>query len=169
MVTARELARSALQEARRSVWNLRPAPLDATGLAAAVQLEVQRWGSRTGIAAKVRTRGLPAPLALDPHGEVALFRILQEALSNCARHSHAQRVDVRLDLHDGVLELRVEDDGDGFDPGGRHRPGSFGLVGMAERARLIGATLSVEGVTGQGTTVTVRLPVGEPATVEATA
>ena len=169
VVAARDLARSALQEARRSVWDLRPAPLDATGLAAAVQLEVSRWSSRTGIAANVRTHALPVPLALDPHAEVALFRILQEALSNCARHSRAGHVDVRLEHCDGVLELRVEDDGSGFDAHGSRRPGSFGLVSMTERARLIGATLSVDGAAGRGTSVVVRLPPAEAATVGATA
>jgi len=165
VVAARDLARSALQEARRSVWNLRPAPLDATGLPAAVQLEARRWSAQTQIPAAVDVRGMPVPLALAPQEEVALFRIVQEALSNCARHSNARHVDVTLARHDSMLELAVSDDGEGFDAGGCDRPGSFGLVGMAERARLIGATLEIDGAPGQGTTVRVRLPLVETAGV----
>ena len=162
VVSARDQARSALAEARRSVWDLRPAPLDHTGLAAALRHEARRWQARTGIGARVRTQGLPAPLALDPQTEVALFRIAQEALANVARHSHAGRVDIRLELRSGVLRLIVRDDGDGFAVGARS-PGRFGLVGMAERARLAGARLEIESSPGSGTRVTVRLPLSDVA------
>jgi two-component system NarL family sensor kinase len=157
VVGARDQARSALAEARRSVWDLRPAPLEQTGLAAAVSHEARQWQARTGISARVRTHALPSPLSLDPQTEVALFRIVQEALANAARHSHAARVDIRLELRAGELRLAVRDDGDGFDAG-TVPPGSFGLVGMAERARLAGATLEVESTPGAGTRVSVRLP-----------
>ena len=108
----------------------------------------------------MRTHGLPSPLSLDPETEVALFRIVQEALANAARHSHAGRVDIRIDLRSGVLRLSVRDDGDGF-AAGELTPGCFGLVGMAERARLAGATLEVESAPGSGTRVTVRLPLAD--------
>ncbi|TMD02278.1 MAG: HAMP domain-containing protein [Chloroflexi bacterium] len=160
VVGARDQARSALAEARRSVWDLRPAPLEQTGLAAAVSHEARQWQARTGISARVRTHGLPSPLSLDPETEVALFRIVQEALANAARHSHAGRVDIRIDLRSGVLRLSVRDDGDGF-AAGELPPGCFGLVGMAERARLAGATLEVESAPGSGTRVTVRLPLAD--------
>ncbi|HEV7467220.1 MAG TPA: histidine kinase [Candidatus Dormibacteraeota bacterium] len=162
VVSAREQARSALAEARRSVWDLRPAPLDQTGLGAALRHEARHWQARSGIGARVRTQGLPVPLALDPQTEVALFRIAQEALANVALHSHAGRVDIRLELRSGVLRLSIRDDGDGFEAGERS-PGCFGLVGMAERARLAGATLEIESSPGSGTRVTVRLPLGDVA------
>ncbi len=162
VVSARDQARAALAEARRSVWDLRPAPLDHTGLAAALRHEARRWQARSGIGARVRTHALPAPLALDPQTEVALFRIAQEALANVARHSHAGRVDIRLELRSGVLRLAIRDDGDGFEAGARS-PGRFGLVGMAERARLAGATLEIESSPGSGTRVTVRLPLADVA------
>jgi two-component system, NarL family, sensor kinase len=165
VVAARDLARNALQEARRSVWNLRPAPLEATGLPAAVQFEARRWSAQTRISAAVDVSAVPAPLTLAPQEEVALFRIVQEALSNCARHSNAHHVDITLVHRDSVLEMAVSDDGQGFDADGWDRPGSFGLVGMAERARLIGATLEIEGSRGQGTTVRVRLPLAETAVI----
>jgi two-component system NarL family sensor kinase len=156
VVGARDQARSALAEARRSVWDLRPAPLEQTGLAAAVSHEARQWQARTGISARVRTHALPSPLSLDPQTEVALFRIVQEALANVARHSHAGRVDIRLELRHGELRLTVRDDGDGFDAGAVPT-GCFGLVGMAERARLAGATLEVDSTPGAGTRVGVRL------------
>ena len=163
VVTARDLARSALQEARRSVWNLRPEPLEATGLVAALEREVRRWRQYSGIPARLHAEGLPNPLPLQPAAEVALFRIVQEALANAARHSRASRVDVSVSRRDGWLEIGVADDGAGFDPEGAPSRGSFGLVGMGERARMAGGSLEVVSSVGGGTRVTVRLPLGEPA------
>ena len=163
VITARDLARSALQEARRSVWNLRPAPLEATGLIAAVDREVRRWQEQTGIAARLRADRLPHPLALQPSAEVALFRIVQEALTNVARHSGARHAEVVLSRRDQSLELTVSDDGSGFDVAAEPHAGSFGLVGMGERARLAGGSLEVVSAPGEGTRVVARLPLGEAA------
>ncbi len=162
MVAAREQARLALQEARRSVWNLRPMPLEAAGLTAAVALEAERFGARTGTAVTVRDDGVPRHLALSPQAEVAVFRILQEALANAGQHSQAHHVVVELRAGDGELTLTVSDDGSGFDAGAERVAGpgggSFGLVGMRERARLIGAELSVTSRHSGGTTVSVSVP-----------
>jgi signal transduction histidine kinase len=87
-----------------------------------------------------------------------LLRIVQEALNNAARHSAASRVEVGARLRDGALELSVGDDGDGFDADAAPQAGSFGLVGMGERARLAGGSLEVSTAPGQGTRITVRLP-----------
>ena len=165
VVTARDQARSALHEARQSVWNLRPTPLDRTGLAGAIAIEASTWQRRSGIHTTVRAEELPRSAAVAPQSEVALFRILQEALTNVSRHSHASSVDVRLEVRGGDLVLRIRDDGDGFGEGGGSRPGSFGLLGMEERARLIGARLSIESAPGEGTEISVRLPLGRPAGV----
>ncbi len=162
MVAAREQARLALQEARRSVWNLRPMPLEAAGLTAAVALEAERFGARTGMAVTVRNDGVPRNLALSPQAEVAVFRILQEALANAGQHSGASHVEVELRAADGELALVVRDDGSGFDAGAQGAPSaagdSFGLVGMRERARLIGAEFEVVSEPAGGTTVAVRVP-----------
>ena len=104
---ARELARGALQEARRSVWNLRPAPLSATGLVAAIGHEVEAWEERTGIPARFKARAVPQHPSLSPTAEVALLRIGQEALSNAARHGNAEHVDVELRAHAQELILSV--------------------------------------------------------------
>ncbi|GAC1339217.1 MAG: hypothetical protein NVSMB29_06220 [Candidatus Dormibacteria bacterium] len=162
LTSARDGARAALQEARRSVWDLRPAPLSATGVVAAIQLEVERWSARTGIPTRLRTAALPAQLPLQPQAEVALLRIVQEALYNVGKHSKARRVVVRLRGVGSQLELSVRDDGEGFDPSTQARPGSFGLTGMDERARLAGGTFSLASGP-RGTTVVVRLPLGEAA------
>ncbi len=159
---ARELARGALQEARRSVWNLRPAPLSASGLVAAIGHEVEAWEERTGIPARFKARAVPAHPALSPTAEVALLRIGQEALSNAARHGKPEHVDVELRAHAQELVLSIRDDGVGFDPAATApREDCFGLDGMAERARNAGGTLTVVSTPGQGTTVTTRLPFTE--------
>jgi two-component system, NarL family, sensor kinase len=161
VITARDLARSALHEARRSVWNLRPAPLEATGLVAALDREVRRWSRTSGVSARLRAETLPSPLSLQPAAEVGLLRIAQEALSNAGRHSGATTVEVSLARRDGALELSVQDDGCGFDPEAGPQLGSFGLVGMGERARLAGGLLEIVTAPGHGTRVTVRLPLAE--------
>jgi signal transduction histidine kinase len=159
---ARELARGALREARRSVWNLRPAPLSATGLVAAIGHEVEAWEERTGIPARFKARSVPQHPSLAPTAEVALLRIGQEALSNVARHGRAEHVDVELRAQAQELILSVRDDGIGFDPAATApRDDCFGLDGMAERARNAGGTLTVVSSPGRGTTVTTRLPLTE--------
>jgi len=166
---ARELARGALQEARRSVWNLRPAPLSATGLVAAIGHEVEAWEERTGIPARFKARAVPQHPSLSPTAEVALLRIGQEALSNAARHGHPEHVDVELRAHRQELVLSVTDDGVGFDPAAdAPRDDCFGLDGMAERARNAGGTLTVVSSPGRGTTVTTRLPLTEPVAIAET-
>jgi two-component system NarL family sensor kinase len=169
VITARDLARSALHEARRSVWNLRPAPLEATGLVAALDREVRRWSRTSGVPARLRAETLPSPLNLQPAAEVGLLRIAQEALSNAGRHSGATAVEVVLARREGALELTVQDDGCGFDPETSPQLGSFGLVGMGERARLAGGSLEIVTAEGQGTRVTVRLPLADPTSAAAVA
>lgn len=157
LATAQEQARAALAEARRSVWDLRPAPLTATGLVAAAEAEVERFRRRTGISARLRAERMSPPPALRPQAEVALLRITQQALANIAAHSGATRVGVRLRHLDHHVELAVKDNGHGFDISSLP-PGSFGIVGMEERVRLAGGTFDVESVPGRGTTITARLP-----------
>nr|MDQ2959831.1 sensor histidine kinase [Candidatus Dormibacteraeota bacterium] len=157
---ARDQARLALQEARRSVWNLRPVPLESVGLGGAVALEAERFTARSGVEVSVRNRRLPVDLALPPQSEVAVFRILQEALTNAGRHSGADHVEIEMQAVGDELRLTVRDNGDGFDvdnvlPG--ENP-SFGLVGMRERATLIGARFDITSDRGAGTVVSLRVP-----------
>lgn len=167
---AHDLARSALQEARRSVWNLRPASLAATGAVGAIEREVASFGERTGITARFRARSVPRRVSLSPAAEVALLRIVQEALNNAARHSGATHVDVVMRTDGHELLVSVRDDGGGFDAAKvPARTDCFGLQGMRERVRLAGGSLVVVSAPGEGTEVTARMPLTEPTEVEHTA
>jgi PAS domain S-box-containing protein len=139
------------------VWELRPTALDDLGLRAALANYVQNWSDRVGIAATVHTSGL-LDYRLTPDAETALYRIAQEALTNVAKHARAKNVEVILERRADHVLLAIEDDGVGFDPAaGEDRGQAFGLLGMQERAALVGATLEIESSSGQGTTVLVRL------------
>ena len=139
-------------------WELRPAVLDDLGLAAALPRFVSDWSEHYGVVAEYR--GSAFQTGLLPHeAEVAFYRIAQEALNNVAKHAHASRVDVMLESRDGSIVLVVEDDGIGFDPSTIASDGrGIGLVGMRERAALIGASLQIESVPGDGTSIFVRCP-----------
>jgi two-component system sensor histidine kinase UhpB len=140
---------------------LRPSALDDHGLVPAVQAQLKRFSARTGVEVRMRTEGEPNDLP--EVMQIAIFRVAQEALTNVARHAGATAVEVDLREEDGRAELRVRDDGSGFDPGGIPRAGSegpgagLGLGGMAERARLVGGELDVRSAPGGGTSVTLRV------------
>jgi len=137
-------------------WELRPAVLDDLGLSAALPRFVKDWSEHYGVVAEYRGSGFSSG-HLPREGEVAFYRIAQEALNNVAKHAHASRVDVMLESRDGSIVLVVEDDGVGFDPSAVEGDGrGIGLVGMRERAALIGATLQIESAPGDGTSVFVR-------------
>jgi PAS domain S-box-containing protein len=139
------------------VWELRPTALDDLGLRAALANYIQDWSKRAGVAATLHTSGLLDD-RLPSDAETALYRIAQEALTNVAKHAKAANVDVILERRTDSVLLIVEDDGVGFDPataGGASQ--GFGLLGMHERAGLVGATLEIESSPGQGTTVLVRM------------
>jgi PAS domain S-box-containing protein len=139
------------------VWEIRPTALDDLGLHAALANYVQTWSARVGISAELHAPGrLDDRLASET--ETTLYRIAQEALTNIAKHSRARNVDVILERRPDSVLLIIEDDGVGFDPGDAGTDGGFGLLGMQERAALVGATLEIESTPGKGTTIFVRLP-----------
>ena len=146
------------------VWELRPTALDDLGLRAALANYVQDWSKRVGIAATLHTSGLlDDRLASD--AETALYRIAQEALTNVAKHAKAANVDIILERRADNVLLIIEDDGVGFDQAAGGAAGQgFGLVGMQERAGLVGAMLEIESSAGKGTTVLVRMTAGARAT-----
>ena len=141
------------------VWELRPTALDDLGLRAALANYIQEWAERSNVAAELHTTGLLDD-RLASEVETALYRIAQEALNNVAKHSRARRVEVILERRPDCVLLIVEDDGVGFSEadGDKTRRG-YGLVGMQERAALVGATLEIESTPGKGTTVLVRMAV----------
>ena len=148
------LTRSNLEEARRSVLDLRAAVLEGRTLAEALQAlaeESAGAGLEVGFTATGGSHPLP------PRVEAGVYRIAQEALTNAVRHAEASRVRVRLAVTSHQVQLTVEDDGKGFDPS-KASEGRHGLTGLSERAGLFGGQLSVESGRGAGTRLAVRVP-----------
>lgn len=144
-------------QVRRISAELRPGVLDDLGLAAALSWQAQEFEKRTGIASAVHVE--VGHHALRRELSTAVFRVLQEALTNVARHAGAEHVDVRLTEEDGAwLVLDVSDDGKSIRPEAIADPRSLGLLGMRERARRLGGTVSFEPREPRGTTVTLRMP-----------
>jgi PAS domain S-box-containing protein len=148
------------REAHDLAVELRPTALDDFGLGPALATYVARWSERTGVAAEFQSPGLDGD-RLPPEVETTVYRVVQEALNNVAKHAEARRVSVILERRqDGVTAL-IEDDGRGFDP---ERAGSgqgrraLGLLGMRERVALVGGTLLVESEDGGGATLRASIP-----------
>ncbi|MFD4374283.1 sensor histidine kinase [Streptomyces sp. NPDC058486] len=156
---AADLARHSLGEARRSVQDLSPVALEHDTLPRALAKTVNTWAERTGIAARFTATGAESPL----HDEVAatLLRIAQEALANAERHSGASRAGVTLSYMGDEVVLDIPDDGRGFDPAARparSSHGGFGLAGMRARAERLAGAVAVESAAGEGTAISVRVP-----------
>lgn len=141
----------------RLATNLRPASLDHVGLSAAVQQMVESMNLRQGPTVEFEERGL-GTLRLQEFTETALYRIAQEALANAVHHSRAKRVSVLLERRAGKIVVVVEDDGVGFDPILASHSGRLGLLGMRERAEMLGGALLVESSEGKGATIVAEVP-----------
>jgi two-component system CheB/CheR fusion protein len=143
-------------------WELRPASLDDLGLAAALANFVKEWSMHFSITADYHTTGMDEERP-SPETETSLYRIAQEALNNTYKHAQASRVDVLLERRGNHVVLIVEDDGLGFNPNDKvDTQQGLGLIGMRERAAIIGGTLEIESTPNQGTTVFARVPVSFP-------
>lgn len=158
---AQEQIESEMDKLRGLIADLRPVALDELGLEASVQDLAERTQVVYGIDVDTRlelhdTEGAPQRLA--PDVETAAYRIAQESLSNAARHAGASRVFVELAKRDGALQIRVTDDGGGFDPD--DESAGFGLRGLRERVDLLAGELKIGSQPGSGTQVTALLPVG---------
>ena len=158
----KRLVYQAMDELLNLARQLRPSALDDHGLVPAVETQLKRFSARTGIEVRLDTQGDPDDLS--EVVQTAIYRVAQEALTNVTRHSGATVVELDLEEHEGAAELRVRDDGSGFDPtliartNSEGPSGGLGLVGMAERARLVGGELDVRSAPGGGTTITLRVP-----------
>lgn len=143
---------------RRISSELRPSLIDDLGLVAAMEWHVEEFQKRSGIDCQAR---LPEKeFNLSDNVKIGLYRILQESLTNVARHSQAKKVTVKLQKTDNQLILTVEDDGIGFDEAKRNKK-TLGLVGARERAEGLGGSYSIQGFPGQGTRVQVAIPYSE--------
>ena len=156
-------ATRALTEMRQMILDLRPSALDDLGLVAAVQWYAKTRLEQAGVEVRLKVDGsqrrLPAAV------ETALFRIAQEAINNVAKHSGAHSASIRLEFSQPSVALVVEDDGQGFDTKtvseSRDKSRGLGLLGMRERAALLGGTASIESQPGKGTRVAVEVPLEE--------
>jgi signal transduction histidine kinase len=151
----RDLVVSTLQDVRRLAVELRPAALDDFGLVPAIERLRDGVEEQGGLTVDVQS-----PLGderLPSETETALYRIVQEALTNVMKHAAATRVTVRLSRSDKNVVLVIQDDGKGFEPG-RARDGGLGLVGMRERVALLGGRLTVESSEGGGTLLKAEVP-----------
>jgi len=145
-----------IQTVRRIATELRPGILDSLGLIAALEWQANEFQSRTGIPCVVTTT--VADTLWDQQFSTGVFRIFQETLTNVIRHTKATRVDVAFAEEGDSLVLTVRDNGRGISEEEIANTRSIGLVGMRERARLIGGDLVLQGAPGRGTTVTLRVP-----------
>jgi signal transduction histidine kinase len=152
---ARALARESLSEARRSVWALRPQALEKRDLAGAIRREVERLAGEGRVGARLVVSGKRA--RLEASVEDALLRITQEALTNVRRHSEATTAEVRLAFGEETVRLSIADNGVGFDTSWS-KEGSFGLIGMNERAQACGGNARVTSTPGTGTRIEVTVP-----------
>jgi len=166
--TGFEDAFTAVQQALRRIDDevhhltgaLRPARHDLHDLPDVLTAYVRKWSERCGVTADVRTP-IPRGQRLGSDAEQAIYRVVQEALTNVCRHARATRVRVGLEQRASDVIVSIADDGVGFDPAAaaETRAASFGLLGMHDRAAMLRGTLDIDSEPGRGTTVTLRVPV----------
>lgn len=159
LAAAHQLARAALAEARDSIWNMRSQILEKCDLGEALEGILRQMTDGTGVTPHMRVVG--DRRRLPPVVENNLLRVGQEAITNASKHAKPTRIEVVLTLARRTVQLSVTDDGVGFDPGAQPNADrrSFGLVGMKERAELIGGTVAVTSAPGEGTRVLVSVSV----------
>jgi signal transduction histidine kinase len=152
----KDLIDMTMQTVKRIYMDLRPGMLDHLGLPVAVEWQCQEFQKRTGIHCSVRVD--PEDMAPSKDASITIFRILQETLTNVAKHARATRVQVSLRALEDDLELVVADNGRGIREEELHKPKSFGLLGVRERVDFRSGEVHIAGKKGKGTTVTARLP-----------
>ncbi len=150
----------ALGSVRRICSDLRPSMLDHIGLTAAIGWQVEEWQAKTGIRCTMSSS--IDDESIDSGRATAAFRVLQEALTNVARHAHATNVQVRLWIADGRLRVEIHDDGCGIADRTVVGSSSLGLLGMKERVYSYGGSVEIRGAPASGTTVDVSIPLEEP-------
>ncbi len=142
---------------RRIAADLRPLMLDDLGLVPAIEWLVEDFSQRSGVACELAVSD--SDLVLPDMHATAVFRIIQESLTNVTRHARASRVEVSIAQTDSVLTVKVRDNGTGFSVEAPRKPNSYGLLGLRERAALLGGEATISSAPGEGTQVEVRLPV----------
>jgi signal transduction histidine kinase len=160
LARTRDITQRALQQTRGLILDLRPTMLDDLGLVSAIRWYVEHRLESSDLVATVKTRG--EQRRLPSQTETALFRITQEAVNNIAKHAAATRANIELIWESGSVIVKISDDGQGFDPDTamdrRDEAQGMGLLGMKERATLLGGSLDILSEPGEGTMVVVKLP-----------
>jgi len=150
------LLKSTIAATRRIAADLRPLMLDDLGLVPSIEWLVENFAQRTGIACELTVA--ERDLDLPQEQASAIFRIVQESLTNIAKHAQASHADITVEEEGGLLVVRIEDNGVGFATHAPRKPQSFGLFGLRERASLLGGDATVTSAPGKGTVVEVRIP-----------
>jgi signal transduction histidine kinase/putative methionine-R-sulfoxide reductase with GAF domain len=163
---AREVVEEIEKEIRRTIYDLHPAILDSVGLVPALEKFVGRFQEVTGVQCAIQTAG--AAMRLPPSSEIAIYRLVEEALHNVATHANARSAIINMDFQSSALCLSIQDDGQGFDyqrwkhtRNGRH----LGLIGMQERVTSLKGEMNIYSELGQGTRLTFHLPLALESTV----
>jgi PAS domain S-box-containing protein len=152
-----------VQSVRRIYAELRPGLLDDFGLSAAIEWEAEEFSKRTDIECEIISD--PKDMVLPQGLSTAIFRILQETLTNITRHANATKVQINLTKNAGTLEMRVSDNGKGIEDQEILEPKSFGIIGMRERVHYLGGNFSISG-SSSGTTVEVTIPMDSKGDVD---
>ena len=155
------LTEQTIDNLRRTIRALRPIYLEDLGLTAALEMLANEAGQNSALRTEFRAFGTERRLA--PDVELALYRIVQESLSNIKRHARATQASVMVDFSAQAIHIKVIDNGAGFEvpkiPAEFVSSGHFGLAGLYERAQLIGARLEIKSVSGKGTQLSIYLPI----------
>ncbi len=161
LVEACQLADSAIETVRRVITDLRPSVLDQLGVWAALEWYCDQFQERTRLACSIDIDAATAGTEVDTQRSTALFRIVQETLTNVARHAKASRVVLRARIENAAMVVEIRDNGRGIVSPDLLRQDSWGIAGMYERARYLGGALTIHG-SDSGTTVIVCIPMEEP-------
>lgn len=151
----RYLIKDSLAEVRRIIYDLRPMALDDLGLIPALRKYLQTIEERTGMT--IYFRELSTAVRLPPHLEIALFRLIQEAVQNTSKHAEADIVRVNLEVRHDFVTALIKDNGKGFETD-KSKENSFGIVGMKERVLALNGEMRVQSEPGKGTTVIIKVP-----------
>jgi signal transduction histidine kinase len=151
----KSLTERTVSAVRNISMGLRPSILDDFGLGPAIEWQIREFSKRSGVPVELHTDGSMDGLAETQ--TICLYRVIQEALTNCARHANATSVRIKLRVDRKTISLTIEDNGRGFDPVALPKRG-LGLFGMQERVRELGGTMSIFGKTGKGTLVKITVP-----------
>lgn len=154
----RDATLQAIEDLRRTSLDLRPSVLDDLGLVPALRWLVDHMSQESGINTRIRVKGEKRKLS--PQAEVAIFRVIQEALNNIKRHSKAKEAEVTLEFDKEFFKVKIEDNGQGFRPPQKLErfaaSGKLGLIGMQQRIDLFGGTLKIRSKLGEGTSLLIK-------------